>query len=169
MELLIIRHAIAFDRDRTRWRNDDERPLTPEGMRRARRAAAGLGKLTAPPDRLLSSPLLRARQTARILTDVAGWPSAQIAPELGLEESAQKLLTLMSQQGVERVAIVGHQPGLGQLLTICLLGSGSGALPIELKKPAVACVSFQGIVRPWRGQLRWLAQPRMLRKLRVSK
>ena len=82
MELLIIRHAIAFERDRHRWADDGARPLSPSGIRRARKAAAGLKELSKAPDRLLTSPLVRARQTAKILTEIAGWPRAEEAPEL---------------------------------------------------------------------------------------
>src|SRR5581483_896815 len=57
MELLIVRHAIAFERDRRRWPEDSERPLSPAGIRRARRAAAGLKELIAAPERVLTSPL----------------------------------------------------------------------------------------------------------------
>jgi phosphohistidine phosphatase len=77
MDLLIVRHAIAYERDRARWREDALRPLSPAGIRRARKAAAGLKELTARPERLLTSPLVRAQQTARILTAVAGWPAAE--------------------------------------------------------------------------------------------
>src|SRR5271168_1279325 len=79
MELLIIRHAIAFERNRRRWRDDGTRPLTPAGMRRSQKAAAGLKELGRAPDRLLTSPLVRARQTAQILTELAGWPPAEEA------------------------------------------------------------------------------------------
>src|SRR5260221_7017303 len=82
MDLLIVRHAIAFERDRHRWRDDGARPLSPAGIRRARKAAAGLKELSKAPDRVLTSPLGRARQTAQILTDVAGWPQAMEGPEL---------------------------------------------------------------------------------------
>src|ERR1700720_3238578 len=82
MDLLIVRHAIAFERDRHRWRDDGARPLSPAGIRRARKAAAGLKEFTKAPDRVLTSPLVRARQTAQILTDVAGWPQGEGAPHL---------------------------------------------------------------------------------------
>ncbi|MBS0418882.1 MAG: phosphohistidine phosphatase SixA [Proteobacteria bacterium] len=165
MDLLIVRHAIAFDRDRNRWRDDAERPLSPAGIRRARKAAAGLKKLTARPERLLTSPLLRARQTARILTDVAGWPTAEEMPELSPGEPALAVLELLSQDRGKLTAVVGHQPELGQLLGACLLGGG-GLLPIEMKKNAVACVSFTGRPRAGHAALTWLATPKMLRALR---
>jgi phosphohistidine phosphatase len=165
MDLLIIRHAIAFERDRHRWRDDGARPLSPAGIRRARKAAAGLKEFSKAPDRLLTSPLVRARQTAQILTDVAGWPQAEEAPELSPGESVLAVLNLLGKDRSKLVAIVGHQPGLGDLLTACLLGDG-GALPIEMKKNAVACVSFEGPPRPGRAALKWLATPRMLRGFR---
>jgi phosphohistidine phosphatase len=165
MDLLIVRHAIAFDRDRHRWHDDADRPLSPAGQRRARKAAAGLKQLTKRPDRLLTSPLVRARQTAQILTDVAGWPAAEEVVELSPDEPALAVLALLSKDRSRLTAVVGHQPGLGHLLAACLLGGG-GSLPIEMKKNAVACVSFAGRPRAGHAALAWLATPRMLRALR---
>lgn len=165
MDLLIVRHAIAFDRDRHRWREDAARPLSPAGMRRARKAAAGLEKLTARPQRLLTSPLLRAKQTAQILTDVAGWPAAEEVAELAPGEPSLAILELLANDRSKLTAVVGHQPGLGHLLAACLI-DGGGSLPIELKKNAAACISFDGRPRAGRAALKWLATPRMLRALR---
>lgn len=165
MVLLIVRHAIAFERDGRRWRDDGARPLSPAGIKRARKAAAGLKEISEAPDRVLTSPLVRARQSAQILTDVAGWPQAEEAPELSPRGSAPAVLRLLGKDRSKRVAVVGHQPGLGALLTACLIGDG-GALPIELKKNAVACVSFAGSPRPGRAALQWLATPCMLRGFR---
>ena len=66
MDLLIVRHAIAFERNVRRWRDDGERPLSPEGMVRARKAAAGLKYIAERPQCVLSSPLVRAKQTAAV-------------------------------------------------------------------------------------------------------
>jgi phosphohistidine phosphatase len=165
MEVLIVRHAIAFERDHHRWRDDGARPLSPAGIRRARKAAAGLKAFSKTPDRLLTSPLVRAKQTAQILTDAAGWPQPEEAPELSPGESALAVLTLLGKDRSKLVAVVGHQPGLGHLLPACLLGDG-GALPIEMKKNAVACVSFEGSPRAGCAALEWLATPRMLRGFR---
>jgi phosphohistidine phosphatase len=165
MELLIIRHAIAFARDRRRWADDTARPLSPAGITRSRKAAAGLQKLCKAPDRLLTSPLVRATQTARILTQVAGWPRAEIAPELKPGQAATAVLTLLGQDRSRRIAIVGHQPDLSALLAVCLLRNHS-ALTVELKKNAVACLSFDGRARAGGAVLKWLATPRMLRGFR---
>jgi phosphohistidine phosphatase len=165
MELLIIRHAIAYERDRHRWADDGARPLSPSGVRRSRKAAAGLKELCNVPDRLLTSPLVRARQTAKILTEVAGWPPAEIALELKPGEGAVAVLTLLSKDRRKRIAIVGHQPDLSALLAACLLKDDS-TVPIEMKKNAVACLSFDGRARVGRAALKWLATPRMLRGFR---
>ena len=162
MELLIVRHAIAFERDRRRWRDDGARPLSPAGIKQSRRAAAGLKEFTKAPDRLLTSPLVRARQTAQILTDVAGWPQAEEASELSPGAPTLAVLNLLGKDRSKLVAVVGHQPGLGQLLAACLLGEG-GTLPVEMKKNAAACVWFEGAPRAGRAALKWLATPRMLR------
>jgi phosphohistidine phosphatase len=165
MELLVIRHAIAFERDRRRWADDGARPLSPLGVRRSCKAAAGLKELCKVPDRLITSPLVRARQTAKILTQVAGWPPAEIAPELTPGEGAVAVLTLLGKDRSKRIAIVGHQPDLSALLTACLQTDSSN-LPIEMKKNAVACLLFDGRARVGRAALKWLATPRMLRGFR---
>ena len=165
MELLIIRHAIAFERDRDRWADDAARPLSPAGIRRSHKAAAGLKELCKAPDRLLTSPLVRARQTAKILTEVAGWPRAEMAPELKPGEGAAAVLTLLAKDRSRRIAIVGHQPDLSALLAACLL-MDSGTLPIEMKKNAVACLSFVGRARVGCAVIKWLATPRLLRGFR---
>ncbi len=165
MELLIIRHAIAFERDRHRWADDALRPLSPVGVRRSRKAAAGIKELCKVPDRLLTSPLIRAKETAKILAEVAGWPRAEIAPELKPGEGPAAVLMLLAEDRSKRIAIVGHQPDLSALLTACLIEDGR-TLPIELKKNAVACLSFDGRARVGSAALKWLATPRLLRGFR---
>jgi phosphohistidine phosphatase SixA len=81
------------------------------------------------------------------------------------EQPVLAVLALLARDRSKVVAVVGHQPGLGQLLAASLLGD-DGSLPIEMKKNAVACVSFEGKPRAGRGALKWLASPRMLRALR---
>jgi phosphohistidine phosphatase SixA len=75
------------------------------------------------------------------------------------------VLALLAKDRRKVVAVVGHQPELGQLLTACLLAD-DGKLSIEMKKNAIACLSFVGGPRAGRGTLKWLATPRMLRRFR---
>ena len=74
MDLYIVRHAIAGHADGSRWPDDADRPLTPEGAKSFRAAAAGLRRIVSSVDVLLSSRFVRAWQTAELLHEVAGWP-----------------------------------------------------------------------------------------------
>jgi phosphohistidine phosphatase len=170
MELLIVRHAVAFPRNAKRWPDDSDRPLTAEGAKRARRAAAGLKRVAARPALVLTSPLVRARDTAAILAQAARWPQAVECEALSPAGSPDEVLEALRHQGakVNCVAVVGHQPHLGRLLALCVRGSARpGAF--ELKKSAVARVRFEGPARVGQGVLTWMLAPRVLRQLRRSK
>src|SRR5215472_14232868 len=143
MELLIVRHAIACERDGKRWPDDGARPLSPRGVMRARRAAAGLKKLAVRPVRVFASPLVRTEQTAAILTQYAGWPRAFACPLLLPGGSPQALLALLARTRGQRLAVVGHQPDLGRLIAACLPGS-AGSAAFELRKMALALIAFDG-------------------------
>ncbi len=165
MDLLIVRHAIAFDRDPRRWPDDAARPLTAAGVRRARRAARGLGRLADRPARLWTSSLARARQTAALLAEVCGWPEALECPALSPDAPVQGLLEALQGEPAQRIAIVGHQPGLGRLIAHCLPG-GVRPQAIELKKCGVALLSFEGMACAGGARLRWLLAPGVLRAVR---
>ncbi len=165
MDLLIVRHAIAFAPNPRRWPEDRERPLTPEGVARARRAAQGLGRIVGPPQRVLMSPLVRAVETAAILTAYAGWPEASLCAALAPQVSPETLLEALRAEPCRRVAIVGHQPGLGRLMAHCLSGTARPDA-FQLKKPGVALLAFTGAVRAGGATLCWLLPPGVLRAVR---
>jgi len=166
MELLILRHAIAFPRDAKRWADDATRPLTLEGAKRARRAALGVKRIAKRPGLVLTSPLVRARDTAAAFAQAARWPKAVECVALSPGGSPDDVLEALRRQGgkAECVAVVGHQPHLGRLLALCLRGDPR-AEAFELKKSAVACLQFEGTPRAGQGVLQWSLPPRILRKL----
>ena len=166
MKLLILRHAIAFPRDAKRWPDDSARPLTAEGVKRARRAAAGLRRISQRPALVLTSPLVRAHDTAAIFAQAARWPKALECTALAPGESPETALEALRRQGgkLDCVAVVGHQPHLGRLLALCLRGEAR-AEAFELKKSAVACLRFEGPPRAGQGVFQWSLSPRILRKL----
>jgi phosphohistidine phosphatase len=163
MEILLIRHAIALPRDLQRWPDDGERPLSPDGMTRGRRAAQGLKRLVATPPRVLVSPLLRTRQTAELLQKHAEWPAAVQCPELAPGKAPRALLTRLRQEDEDLVALVGHEPGLGELIALSLWGQ-SVSNAFEVKRFAAALLSFRRRPRAAQGTLHWLVPPRMLRR-----
>jgi len=165
MELLLVRHAIAQERDPKRWPDDGERPLSAGGAARARSAAAGLRRITERPALVLTSPLLRTRQTAAILTQIARWPRARNCVQLTPGTPPEELLALIARERAGRIALVGHEPDLGELLAACLAG-GARTLAFEFKKMGVARLEFDGRARAGRGRLLWLLTPKILRAIR---
>lgn len=165
MELLVVRHAVAFERRAARWPDDAERPLTPQGMARARKAAQGLQRIATPPVRVLVSPLTRAQQTASILTRFAGWPEAIPCGELLPGASPEGVLALLARSRDRAVAVVGHEPALSRLIALCL-PEGVSEAAFEMKKMGVALLEFPGAPRGGRGRLIWLLPPKVLRAAR---
>ena len=147
MELLIVRHAVAFERDRDRWANDASRPLSPAGVRRSQKAAAGLKEFCKTPDRLVTSPL-HSCQADRTNSDRGGRVAASRSRSRtdSPGENAAAVLTLSAKDRSQRMALVGHQPDLSALLSACLL-KDRRPLPVEIKKNAVACLAFDGRAR----------------------
>jgi phosphohistidine phosphatase len=163
-ELLLVRHAIACERDPLRWRNDALRPLSPRGERRLRRAAAGLRRLGIRPARVYTSTLARPRQTAAILASEARWPEATAIDALAPAQPVRQLMRMLAAQHVARIAVIGHEPYLGHLLAGCI-SADTDPPQVEFRKGGIACVAFRGAIRPGGGRLRWLLTPRMLRAL----
>jgi phosphohistidine phosphatase SixA len=163
VDLLIVRHAIAMERDARRWPDDRLRPLSVRGIARGRKAAAGIRRVSAKPELFLVSPLLRAQQTAQILQRFARWPRTQVWEELAAEAPPGELLTRLGRNAADFIALVGHEPQLSALLGLCL--PGGAATGLTLRKMGAALVRFRGRARPGRAQLVWFAPPKLLRAL----
>jgi phosphohistidine phosphatase len=161
MQLLVIRHAIAAERG-TPGMTDDERPLTPEGRKKFQEAAAGLAALIERPGALLSSPLLRARQTAEIVAAAWGRVKVQELSALATGDVDALAAALAKLPHESTVALVGHEPHTSDLLAR-LLG---GAAPERLtfRKGGVALVEIPGSLAEG-GRLVWYLRPRVLRLL----
>ncbi len=165
MDLYLVRHAIAFNRDAGRWPDDSERPLTPDGEQRFRRAARGLRILVPSVRLVMSSPFPRAWRTAELLTEEAGWPAPEPCPALEAGRSVSEAMeALRPQAGSESVALVGHEPNLSELASTVLTGS-AGRLQLEMRKGGVALVRIEGDPRRGSARLGWLLTPRALRSL----
>jgi phosphohistidine phosphatase len=165
VELYIVRHALAESRDATKWPDDRERPLTEEGAARFRKAAKGLAGFATTPDRVVSSPLARAWQTAEILSEEAGWPPPQELRALEPDRTAEDIRTaLQSHAGVATVAVVGHEPNLSELASHLLCGSPDG-IAIDLKKGSVMSLDTGPFPGPGASTLLWSVPPRALRAL----
>ena len=161
MRLIIIRHAIAVERG-TPDIADEDRPLTRKGERRFREAARGLARIEPRPDILLTSPLPRARQTAEIAA--AAW--GKIKPKKSsvlAGGSFTEIAGVLDKLPREATAvIVGHEPGVSELLA-AILGSKDAAA-FTFKKGGVAVVEVTGPLGQG-GVLVWAMPPRLLRRI----
>lgn len=167
MDLLVIRHGIAEDREAfaASGKDDAQRPLTDEGRKKMRQAARGLTTLVPALDVLASSPLVRARQTADLVARAySGLPVTELE-ELKPDESADRFAEwLHGQSRRVAVAVVGHEPLLGRIVSLLLTGRWQSF--IEFKKGGAALVGFPNGVERGAGVLRWLLTPGQLRELR---
>jgi phosphohistidine phosphatase len=163
MILYIVRHAIA--EPLRPGLTDKDRKLTEEGIRKMQKAAAGLRIVDAIPDVVLSSPLVRARQTAEILIEAFDRkPSLQIVPALAPPGDRTKLYSeIRKHEGAESVMLVGHEPSLGEIA--CEIISGTPGCYLTLKKGSACAIGITRMSPVPRGFLHWLMPPAILRKL----
>ncbi len=161
MRLIIIRHAIAVPRG-TPGIPDEDRPLTREGELKFRETAKGLARLVDRPDALLTSPWLRARQTAALAA--AAWgdiePKDTAALASGSFEDQAAVLDRYPEDAI--VAVVGHEPWVSELLAR-LLGTRREER-LTFKKGGAALVELPGRLAEG-GQLVWYLPPKVLRKV----
>ena len=166
MRLLVVRHAIAGTREE--WartgKPDTLRPVTAEGRRKMRRAARGLARIVRAPDLLATSPLARAAQTAEIVADGFGIGPAEATDVLAPSASRQALLAwLRERHDRELVAIVGHEPNLGQAVSWLVAARAEGV--ITLRKGGACLLEFGDEIAAGKGTLRWALTPAQLRRL----
>lgn len=167
MNLYLMRHGIAVATDHPGMESDKGRPLTQKGLKRMRRAARGLRRLGISFDALLTSPLVRARQTAEIVADTLGL-EAQLEEisELAPESSVAHLISGLAHfQDREHVLLVGHNPLLSHASSFLIAGKKEISLEIELKKGGLCCIEIDGLPPGTPGTLHWSLTPKQLRLL----
>src|SRR5207247_3576276 len=133
-ELYLVRHGLAEERGEL-WPDDSKRPLTEEGMSRMRKATRGLARLGVSLDVVLTSPLVRARQTAEIVAGGFNPRPALVNVESLAPDGtyAAVVVDLEKHARKTRIGLVGHEPAIGELAAR-LIGSRH---QIEFKKGAV--------------------------------
>jgi phosphohistidine phosphatase len=161
-ELYLIRHGLAAERGDA-WPDDAKRPLTEEGISRLRKTARGLARLGVSIDTVLTSPLVRARQTAEIIA--AGFDSRptivnveSLAPEGSF---AGVVADLEKHSRKPRIALVGHEPAIGEVAAR-LIGSRHA---FEFKKGAICRIDVEELPPTGPGDLRWFLTPRIARSV----
>jgi phosphohistidine phosphatase len=147
MHLYLIRHGIAVDREDPNCPPDTERPLTPKGVKRAHAAALGLRTLDANPNAVLTSPWLRAVQTAEIFCETIGYSSKKIIRTDALKGTSQpsELLRELQSMKAKVVLCFGHEPHLHHVIGHVL---HTTAKITELKKAGLALLELERVSPP---------------------
>ena len=163
MQLFIVRHGIAVDREDPKCPPDPERYLTEEGMEKTRQVAKGVAALGISADLMLTSPYVRAEQTAEIFASALGYAKQRIRrSDLLLPGAEPSLLfrELAKEKQASAVFLFGHAPHLDDVIATAL---GSKKHLTALKKAGVAFLELKRLSPPV-AELVWLAIPKLLRK-----
>ena len=166
MNLYIIRHAIAVDEVTSDYASDSERPLTDKGRKKMRQIAKALQYMGVEFDLILSSPYVRACETAEILADVFKRKKEIVFSNHLIPEGNPELLIgeINEKHMVDSLAIVGHEPHLSTL--IGLLTTDSAKLEVTLKKGGVCYLSADDLHHnDHRATLEWLLTPGIMMEL----
>jgi phosphohistidine phosphatase len=161
--LYILRHAIAAERGAGGFAKDSDRPLTPEGRQKLRRVARAMTKLELDIELIVSSPFVRARQTAELAADALHLReklqfSDHLTPQGKPEDLIEELKHL--RPGPDGVLLVGHEPYLGKLVS--LLVTGTPDLSLTLKKAGLCKLTLTGLTAGRCAILEWLLTPKQL-------
>jgi phosphohistidine phosphatase len=161
--LYLVRHAVAEDRGEA-WPDDTKRPLTDSGASRWRRSVRGLVRLGVSLDVILTSPLVRARQTSDILASAfEPRPPIVVVESLAPGGPYPTVLAEIGKQSRRAgMAIVGHEPDIGE--TAAHLAGLRHRL--EFKKGAVCRIDVEALTPQAIGRLRWFLTPRIMRALK---
>ncbi len=166
MRIYVVRHAAAGQPGS--YTNDEERPLTDKGVAQMRLVARGLAALEIDPRAVFSSPLVRARQTADILARALGKKTRVAeADVLAPGHAPAEVVEFLAEEDVDEIAIVGHEPQLGNVVSLMVAGSDEPV--VDMKKAAVACVEFEGKVEPGQGCVAWHLVPSVIEALLAGK
>jgi phosphohistidine phosphatase len=163
MQLLLMRHGIAIERDDPDCPDEPDRFLTEEGVKKTREAAKGLRKLDLKIDAWVSSPYLRARQTAEITAEVFHIPKERIQLTDGLLPGADPALIFKFLKSLRTASAIafGHAPNVDDVVALAV---GSRSPITEMKKAGVAWLELRSVSPP-HGELISLFPPKVLRAM----
>jgi phosphohistidine phosphatase len=158
VELYLIRHADALALGERGITNDEERPLSEKGEAQAEATAKALQGRGIVLDKLITSPLVRARQTAEIILRVWSKPELilETCDDLALNGKPRKLSKYLMKSGGDRLGLIGHMPHLGEFAGWLL---GTKKAQIELAKSGVALITCGDLPSKGNGDLQWLVTP----------
>lgn len=161
VSLILVRHGIAIDGYGGAIRSDRERPLTAEGMEETHQVARGLKKAGVKIEQLVSSPLVRAKQTADIFAEVFKLEEAMICNDLAPGVNHSRVFDFLRPIQKDSIALFGHEPDMGELAQT-LLGA---EFELPFKKAGACRIDLFGMPPSSPGILKWFMPPKISKML----
>lgn len=160
MEVYLLRHGEAVARGTPGYPNDD-RPLTDEGVKKLTEESAGIAVVAGKTDAIVSSPLIRALDTAKIAAEALGYGKQIITTEYLIPGYPQKSLFkfLSGYNNLNSILLAGHEPHLGYLAS-ALLGIDESV--VEFKKGGMCRIDIKEFPPKEKGKLIWSLTPKHL-------
>ncbi|HEX7671628.1 MAG TPA: histidine phosphatase family protein [Polyangiaceae bacterium] len=168
MEVLVVRHGIALSRATAADQGmlDRDRPLTAKGRSRMKRTARGIAQLCPGVAQVTTSPFRRALETAEILRREYGELAMTETSSLLPDADPSDLASFLAESATDSpVAIVGHEPHLGNFIAWCVTSEERNV--VDLRKGGACLLRFEDAPGPAKGCLLWLLPPSALRRLRL--
>jgi phosphohistidine phosphatase len=160
MKLYILRHANAVKRDPVEYPDDSRRPLADAGHKEAKKVARRLHKMGVQIDLILSSPYVRARETAEVVRKHLHLEKNRLVLAdqlLPLGNTFQLIADIQARGPLDGLLLVGHEPLLSELISVLL--SGDASLSLSMKKGNICCLDVGDLVPGKCATLKWLFQP----------
>jgi phosphohistidine phosphatase len=165
MKIYLIRHSNAVDPGTAEYDDDSQRPLTEKGRGKMQKITSALKRLDVQPDLIVSSPYVRARQTAEILAKGLRYKKALVFSDtiVPMGKSDEIIAEINEKYHVDELVLVGHEPCFSMF--IGTLTAGNPDLTINLKNGGVCCLSVDDLHTDRRAVMEWLLSPKILIKL----
>jgi phosphohistidine phosphatase len=165
MKIYLVRHAIAIDFGTQGYNDDSLRPLTKEGRAKMKRIASALKALEVMPNLIVTSPYVRARQTAEVVIEGIGY-QGELAQSFNLIPSADSgdmIKEINKKYAVDELMLVGHEPSMSALTSVLLTGNSN--LSINFKKGGVFCLTVDDLQRGHKAVVEWYIPPGIATKI----
>ena len=165
MRIYVIRHSNAVDPGTPGYEEDSQRPLTEKGRDKMNRIASALNKMNVQPDLIISSPYVRARQTAEILAKELKYKKDLAFSDalIPMGNADEMIGEINEKYSVDELVLVSHEPCISNL--ICILTCANPDISINIKPGGVCCLLADDLRVERRAVLEWLLTPKILSAL----
>lgn len=165
MKIYLIRHSDAVEQGTSGYEDDSLRPLTKNGCGKTKKIASALKGLGVKPGIIVSSPYVRAKQTAEILAKKLKYKQELVFSDtLTPMGSADNIISeIIEKYSVDELVLVGHEPCFSKLIGTLITGNPD--LAVNIRKGSICCLSADDLRKERKAILEWFLTPKILSAL----